>query len=59
MYLDIVSKFTVFLSTNERTLDEILSHIVKVVLAPLSAPGVRGQPVLHAVLHAVPDDSMK
>ena len=40
MYLDIVSKFTAFLSTNERTLEEILSHLVLVVLAPLNAEAI-------------------
>ena len=36
-YLEAVSKFIAFLSGNELTLDEILSHIVLVVLAPLNA----------------------
>ena len=40
MYLDIVSKFTAFLSTNEPTLDEILSHTVQVVLSPLNAEAI-------------------
>ncbi len=36
LYLDIISRFIEVLSNNELTLDEILSHIVQVVLAPLN-----------------------
>lgn len=39
-YLDAVSEFINFLSTNGLTLDEVLSHIVLVVLAPLDAEGI-------------------
>ena len=36
-YLEAVSEFIAFLSGKELTLDEIMSHIVLVVLAPLNA----------------------
>ena len=39
-YLKHVTEFISFLSTNEFTLDEILSHIVRVVLSPLNAEAI-------------------
>ena len=39
-YLEAVSEFIAFLSGKDLTLDEILSHIVLVVLAPLDAEGL-------------------
>ena len=39
-YLNGVSEFISFLSVNERTLEEILSHMVLVVLSPLNAEAI-------------------
>ena len=39
-YLNEVTEFISFLSTNKRTLEEILSHMVQVVLTPLSAEAI-------------------
>ncbi len=39
-YLEAVSEFITFLSGKELTLEEILSHMVLVVLAPLNAEGI-------------------
>ena len=39
-YLNHVTEFISYLSTNERTLEEILSHIVQVVLSPLNAEAI-------------------
>ena len=39
-YLNGVSEFVSFLSANELTLEEILSHIVQVVLSPLNAEAI-------------------
>jgi len=39
-YLKHVTEFVSFLSTNKRTLEEILSHIVQVVLSPLDAEAI-------------------
>ena len=39
-YLNGVSEFIAFLSVNELTINEILSHIVQVVLAPLNAEAI-------------------
>ena len=39
-YLNHITEFVSFLSTNKRTLEEILSHMVQVVLSPLNAEAI-------------------
>jgi DNA-binding CsgD family transcriptional regulator len=39
-YLEHIAEFITFLSVNDLTIDEILSHVVQVVLAPLNAEAI-------------------
>lgn len=39
-YLQHITEFITFITTNETTLEEILSHMVLVVLSPLSAEAI-------------------